>query len=96
MNRLQEKLGRECTDWDFDVQQELLERAQREVRQLKAVIWAIAWNAPKHTVAYFSGDLNPYDDAAQTEIEVHDYDMTTHIRAFREARPSNSSGNADG
>lgn len=83
MNRLEEKLGRECTDFDFDAQQELLEKSQREVRQLKAVLWAIAWNAPEHHVSYFSRDADPHDPRSVLETEVHDYDMTTHITALR-------------
>ena len=93
MNRLEEKLGRECTDLDFDVQQELLERTQREVRELKAIIWAIAWNAPDRCVEFFSSDADPFaiKDTNHFEIEKRDYSMTTVIRAARnslKARPS--------
>jgi len=82
-NRLEEKLGRECTDFDFDAQQILLERAQREVRQLKAIIWAIAWNAPGHTVSFFTPDAGNPPEQCITDIERHEADMTTLVRAKR-------------
>ena len=91
MNRLEAKIGRECTDWDFDVQQELLERAQKEVRQLKAMLWAIAWSAPEHRVRYSMIDADPYDTTHELEFAQCDSDMTMMMLA-KVRRPSNPDG----
>jgi hypothetical protein len=84
-NRLEEKLGRECTDWDFDVQQELLERAQREIRDLKHIIWAIARDAPGHSVKFYEGLLTEPPERCDLVWEKSIMDMTMTIRA--ELRP---------
>lgn len=44
-NRPEAILGRESTDYDFDVQQILLERTQRELREAKRMIWALTESA---------------------------------------------------
>jgi len=80
MNRLEEKLGRECTDRDFDVQQILLERTQKRVRELEATIWAIARAAPNHTVSFYSGHLIDAPDGA-LKMWRNEADMTINIRA---------------
>lgn len=80
-NRLEEKLGRECTDYDYDVQQELLERAHKEIRQLEAAVWAVAWAAPKHRVTYSPIHADPYDKSHVVTTWMNDADMTVTVQA---------------
>lgn len=90
MNRLEEKLGRECTDFDFDAQQELLDATRVEIKRLKHIIWAIAREAPNHSVSYFEGLLNTPPEQCDLVWENSVMDMMITVRAELRTGTSNT------
>lgn len=83
MNRLEEKLGRECTDFDFDVQQIIIDQLQAEVRDAKRILWA-AVRAAGGKVEIHNGVLIDMHDGVLTMWK-NAHDMTTVITATRPA-----------
>lgn len=86
-NRLEEKLGRECTDYDYDVQQTLIDRMQREIRNLKHTIWAIAMAAPDRQVKFSEHLLEEPPERCVLVWEKSIFDMTMVVRAEPAKRP---------